>query len=428
MATPRQRIEIRMSERRAEMDSLIGDGSEPLSDDDTAKLIELRKAQTADDAALLATEPHPTPTPPDQPDAARLELRANARAGDFLRASVGRGRFDGASAELAAENGCAANQIPFELFAPTKLETRADAASAAPSSGTGVNIAPIQPFVFASSVAPMLGIDMPTVPSGAYSVPTITTALTADAKAKGAAAESTAAVIAMNTMTPKRVSGRLTFRIEDVATFGSDDFEAALRRNLQTVMSDALDTRLLNDQDTGTNAEEPAGLIEALTAPTAAADTVTWGSGVGIFAALIDGLWARSMMEIGALVNATTMAKLETTFREPAAVGTPADTYSDTPGETSLAAYLRGNLNGIVAHNRMPASASNVATGVAFRAGDGVMERPDTAVCANWGRVEITDPYSDSGSAETHVTVHSLVSDVKVLYAAAYALFSIKSA
>ena len=62
-------------------------------------------------------------------------------------------------------------------------ETRA--VTPAPNTGTGVTVAPIQPFVFAPSIAPRLGIDMPTVPSGGYSEMTITTALPAAPKAKG---------------------------------------------------------------------------------------------------------------------------------------------------------------------------------------------------------------------------------------------------
>ena len=46
-----------------------------------------------------------------------------------------------------------------------------------------------------SRIAPMLGIEKPQVMSGSYSEATITTALTAAAKAKGAAQESTAAVL-----------------------------------------------------------------------------------------------------------------------------------------------------------------------------------------------------------------------------------------
>ena len=57
---------------------------------------------------------------------------------------------------------------------------------------------------------------------------TISTALTADAKAKGVAQESTAAVLTPATATPRRISGRLTLNIEDVAAIGQANFESAM--------------------------------------------------------------------------------------------------------------------------------------------------------------------------------------------------------
>ena len=46
-------------------------------------------------------------------------------------------------------------------------------ASGVPATGAGATLAPIQPFVFAQSIAPMLGIEMPSVGSGSYSEMTI---------------------------------------------------------------------------------------------------------------------------------------------------------------------------------------------------------------------------------------------------------------
>ena len=418
-----QRLALRSSEIRSRLNELAGIETGDLTEEHRSEIDTLTNELGDNEAqyrAALLAEDQDVPEAPD-----RVELRSAVSLSDYLGAYRNRQNISGAAAELNSELKLEGNKIPFEIMG--EVETRADAASASPST-TAVNLRPIQPFVFASSVAPMLGVDMPTVGIGTAAAPYITTALSASSKAKGAAAESSAAVIGVKSMTPKRVSARLTWRLEDEVSFGAPDFESALRNNLRMAMSDKLDSFILNDQDLATTASDPEGLIGSLTAATAATDVIEWGTGVGIFSALIDGLWSRSMMEIRALVNATVMAKLESTFREPGSVGTPNNQYSDTPGEVSLASYLRANLAGIMSHNRMPASASNVATGVAFRAGDGVMERPTTAVCANWGTVSIDDIFSDSASAETHVTVHTLVSDVQVLYPAAYSLFSIKTA
>ena len=83
-----------------------------------------------------------------------------------------------------------------------------------PVPGTvGVNLDPIRPAVFATSIASRLGIDMPRVAGGTYATATITTSQTAAAKQKAphadAAAVATAGALTVTTATPKRVSARL---------------------------------------------------------------------------------------------------------------------------------------------------------------------------------------------------------------------------
>ena len=89
----------------------------------------------------------------------------------------------GPEAEFQA--ACGVTGIPLDLFEQDRPpEVRADVASGVPATGNGVTAASIQPYVFAELIAPMLGIEMPSVGSGAYSEMTISTALTAAAKAK----------------------------------------------------------------------------------------------------------------------------------------------------------------------------------------------------------------------------------------------------
>ena len=75
---------------------------------------------------------------------------------------------------------------------------------------------------------------------------TITTSLTAGSKAKGGAAESTAAAFTVSSVTPKRISARLGIWIEDVAAVGQANFESILRENLSLVLSDELDDQAIN--------------------------------------------------------------------------------------------------------------------------------------------------------------------------------------
>ena len=86
--------------------------------------------------------------------------------------SAARGRMvDGAEAELQAAAGVGGHGIPLELWdvpisrrdGEGERETRA----ITPAPGTvGVNLDAIRPAVFANSIAPRLGIEMPRVMSG----------------------------------------------------------------------------------------------------------------------------------------------------------------------------------------------------------------------------------------------------------------------
>ena len=200
-------IETRTDEQNTEMETLTAEVS--------AKEPELRAAIAAEpDAERLAREAAAAGGAVDSETRERLELRGRATLGGFLQAAL-QGRLPGGvEAEYAA--ACKVTDgIPLDLFErdrPTEtreVEHRADAVSPAPMAGQGATLAPVQPFVFADSIAPRLGIQMPQVGSGNYSEATISTALTAAAKAKGGTQESTAA--ALTTVT--RLAGGASRRV-----------------------------------------------------------------------------------------------------------------------------------------------------------------------------------------------------------------------
>ena len=128
---------------------------------------------------------------PDAEQRERIELRSQASLTAYVRAALEGRQVDGAEAELRSAAGVSG--IPLELWdTPASVEQRADAATDAPGT-VGVNLDRIRPAVFANSIAPRLGIEMPRVASGTYASATITTSLTAGAKAKSADQEATAA-------------------------------------------------------------------------------------------------------------------------------------------------------------------------------------------------------------------------------------------
>ena len=204
----------------------------------------------------------------DEPDAEmreRLELREKASLTSYITAALSGRMVDGAEAELRSAAGIS-DGVPLELWdVPPKTEKRADVQTDAPGT-VGVNLAPIQPAVFARSVAPRLGIEMPRIQSGTYASATISTSLSAAAKDQGAAQESTAAAFAVTSATPKRISARLSIQVEDIAAVGVSNFESALRENLSLVLSDALDDQALNGDGSAPNL---TGIFERLTDPAA---------------------------------------------------------------------------------------------------------------------------------------------------------------
>ena len=179
---------------------------------------QMRAAQTAADNE---GEPQ-TRDLPDGERRERLELRSRASLTNYLLAAAAGRQLDGAELELQRAAGV--NQIPVELFdVPPPLEQRADAATTAPST-VGINLAPIQPAIYARSIMPRLGVAMPRVESGTYATATVTTNLSAGARVAGAPQMSTAAGFTVGTTTPHSISARLSIRIEDVAAIGVGNF------------------------------------------------------------------------------------------------------------------------------------------------------------------------------------------------------------
>ena len=246
--TNSQRLAVRLSEIRQrlnEISGLEGDAFTAEIRQESDKLqAEFADKETQYRAAIVGegeTERRALETQPDAELRERLELRGRASLTGYIQAALSGRRVDGAERELAEAAGVG-DGIPLELWDVPQpqtehrqqVEQRADAPTVAPGT-VGVNLAPIQPAVFAVSVLPRLGVEMPRVESGTYASATITQSLTAGSKAKGAAADSTAAGFTVTSVTPKRISARLGIRIEDIAAVGQANFESILRQNLALV-------------------------------------------------------------------------------------------------------------------------------------------------------------------------------------------------
>lgn len=414
-----QKIQLKMSECRQAINTLLD--VENRTDEQQADLEkrtgEIQQCEPELRAAIAA-EPDPTVTRTDPTldteTRERLELRGRANLGAFLTAALGGRVVNGAEAEYAAAFKAPSGHIPIDLWEQDRPRTEERAATPAPTTGTGVTVAPVQPFIFAPSIAPMLGIEMPSVGSGGYSEMTVSTSLPAGPRTKGTDASDTAGALTAVNATPRSISGRMSITIEDVAAVGQANFESALRQNTSMSVSNSYDDQCLNGDGSAPNVD---GLINQLTDPTDPTAVATFDAFVQVFADQIDGLWASRMREVGIVVNVDAYKLSARTFRGTAANGGPVQTFAD------YAEKMSGSWS---TNKRMPATAATIARGIVYRMG-----RPGlrTASHPTWGTVSIDDIYSDSRSGQRHFTVHILVgSKVLIVQPEAYSLIELKVA
>ena len=412
-------LQVEQSEKRERANALLG--KDDRTDAETAELDVATKRLQAIEPELRAAlvlasddgEGDIKPNGGDKLDAEtreRLALRAKCSVTKFVEAAL-RGRLvTGPEAEFQAACGVTEG-VPLELLSEPEtrenVEKRVDTSTDAPGT-TGINLAPIRPAVFSMSIAPRLGIEMPRVKSGSYAEARIETSLSAEAKAKGGAAEASAATFAVSTVTPKRISGRLGIRIEDIASVGQANFESALRNNLTLVMSDALDTQMLTGD--GMN-DDLTGIFQRLTDPGAPTAVATFDEFIAKYADAVDGLWAGAVKDVAIVCGPATYALSAKTFQSAA----------NYKGELSAASYLAKETAGWWTNKRMPDAAADVQQGVVHRRGRAGLR---TAVCPHWGALSIDDVYTGSASGTRFLSMHVLVGDVILVQPGAYAQVS----
>ena len=417
--TTLQKLRLRLSEVRQRLNEISGLEGDAFSDEIRSEADTLQSEyadlETRHRAAIVAEGEDETRANegPDAEARERLELRSKASLTTYLTAALSGRQVAGAEAELQAAAGIGGG-VPIELWdVPTESqETRQDAPTGAPST-VGVNLDAIRPAVFAASIAPRLGIEMPRVESGSYASATITTSLTAGSHAKGDKAEATAAAFRVSTVSPKRISARLGIRIEDVASVGQKNFESILRENLALVLSDALDSQVLNGAG-GNSGADLIGIFERLTDPSDPTAVADFDAFAAAHAAGIDGLWSSTLSEVGIVVGPATMELSAKTFQSA----------SSFKGELSAAAYAVANTGGWWTNRRMPDAESDVQQALLFRKGRSMMGGGSgamrTAVCPHWNEIGIDDIFSGSASAERFFTLHVILGDVILTQPDAY--------
>ena len=375
---------------------------------------QLRAAQVAVDAEDRAAIIETGTATGDAEQRERVELRSRASVGRYLSAALKGRAPDGAEAEL--QQAASVDGIPIELWERPAEQRQTEehrAITAAPTSGTGVNLEPLIPQVFSPSIAARMMIDMPQVASGTFSTARVVQGTDpAAAVAKSAVVPEIASSWEVKTTTPHRIGGALRLTLEDIATVGSAGFESMLRQHISLLISDELDDQMING-DSSVTATDIDGLFAQLTNPSAPAAAVeTWTRFLAIQSGGIDGLWATELSHIGMVVGVDT-------YRRAAA------TFQGTDSEQSAASYLKAMGAGDAAfftNERMPAKATHIQQGIMCRKGRSMTPAPmRTAVCPSWGYVSIDDIYTGASKGERVFTINTLVGDVILTQPAAYA-------
>ena len=202
--TQTQTITVRLSEVRQKLNDLLG--VEERSDEQNTELgtltAEAQKLEPELRAAIAAEgDPNETRTATEPEDAEtreRREIRSRSTLGGFISGAIN-GKLDGAEAELSAAYGCPPGQMPIAMLMrePDRTEVRAVTPGVTAPGATDS----ITPVLFQRTAAAALGVTFPTVPSGQANYPVMTTAPTADVKAKGATAPETAGAFRLDTRT-----------------------------------------------------------------------------------------------------------------------------------------------------------------------------------------------------------------------------------
>ena len=397
--TALQKIRLRLSEVRSrlnEISALEGDAftSEIRSEAATLQT-EYSDLEVRHRAAIIAEGSEPTDPPNDGEGAELRALTERARLGRYLEAAATGNPVDGAERELRqAYNIDDASAVPWAAIAPRRapvLETRADVVTPAPST-LPRSQDEILARVFPASATAFLGCDMPRVGVGETSYPVLVSGQTAQTLGKGATVSSAAGSFSVLNLSPRRLTARFSFAVEDAAVLRG--MESALREDLSAALMDGLDNAVLNGDGAAPNVsgfmDTSSGSLTFPTAPGNEASHKTYLQAVGN---QLDGKYASTTGDVRLLVGAATAGHMVATLQS----GSGRSAWADV---MALAGGLRvsGNLPGMD-------STSKVQSGIARRG------NVRAAVCPLWEGVRlIRDEITAAASGQVHVTALALYS------------------
>ena len=417
-----QRLTVKASELRQKLGDLAAQDDSTVEDIEQARS-ELTSTETRMRAALEAEGVENRVVDGNDSEHREVEsIRQRASLGGFLESRI-RGRMvDGAEEEYRAAVGASYGAIPLGMFEPRKR-----AVTAAPTSGTPVNLEGVVPYVFSSSLAPVLGIEMRVSAPGTFAVPRITTppGVGTGPVATAATTNETAGVMDVVTTTPRRLPASVRTNYESIWMLGQE-YEDAIRESLRMQWAVALDDQIINGA-----AAAPAmnGLMTQIGLPSAAQSAVTaWDDAVGYFSDNVDGLWSFGIGDVFGVTHPTGYKFANKLFREPEIVGTGMSRAGATAGELSAVDYINSRAAGIQASVRMPGEITSGTLNNHVPILFALRGRPDvtTAVIPTYGEVTVDDPYTDASKGERIYTFVAGTGALVLIHSAAYKVDAIR--
>ena len=428
-----QELQIKMSAARNELNDMLSE-EQPDLEKRSAKVAELQRTESDYQAALtLEAADTALHVAGEQTELSPLiELRDRVSVADYVTAALESRSIAGAALEYAQEMKYPVDgaHLPWELIAPVPeqravridgLEYRADVVTAP---GV-VNRRPGGRFldrVMQGTFADYLGITMESVAVGEPIHTIMTAGTVASMVEAGDQQDAAAADFAIESLSPKRMTGRYVWRVEDVAKLSG--LEAALQRDLSRVMAINMDNAILSGQSTA-GATSDADIVGLNTAPNvklvdidfyntagnpAVANRVNVDEILQGFAGLLDAIYAEQLSDLRTLVGVNI---------NQLATGTimPGNNQFTTQLAVLRTAGLMWRphpiLGGAVANNHY---ADNAVVALGSRP----MHRDGVAVQAVWPTVSlIRDPYTGAGRGEVALTALALW-DFKVLRAESF--------
>ena len=333
---------------------------------------------------------------------------------DYLFAAAASKGIEGRAAELNAAlevpiiGGSGGVAVPWAA-----LETRAFTDTGDLGGGTGQR--PVLERLFGPGIMDTLGVRLDAVPYGLAQWPLITSGTTVANVGEGtAAAAAVAAGFSTETLKPKRLTGRFEFTHEQNAEVAN--LEEYLRKDLVDDAKSQMEMLTITGNE-ASNAHEPAGFLEKLTAATAPAATSVFADYAGSHAVAVDGIHAEMETQVSSVVGVAS-------YRHAASV------YQAGSGESGSEAMMRRSMKCMASsYIPAPAGATLIQTGNIYHLGgpNGGMMRGDS-VAAIWPTLEIIrDIYTQASQGVVLTTV--MLWDLEAAFrAAAYDRLSFRHA